>query len=175
MYFCSKLVSRVAIYISVMGLACMALPALAEHPFPGKGDKSKWERAGVPYNQGLTLYRTGAYDKSILKYKEAIDLYPFEYSYFGSLGLAYMKKGELESACEAFRQSNELNPRNWENWSNLGSAYKHQGKRQDALDAYTKALQFNPPAKARQLIQQNIAYYKSDLKSAPANGAASNH
>jgi tetratricopeptide (TPR) repeat protein len=155
-------------------LMLLAVPgAHAEgHAFPGQGEKAKWDEANTVFNQGILFFRGGGpknakpdYDKAIVKFKEAIALYPYDYEYFNSLGLAYKKKNDFGPAAEALKQSIELQPSVWENWSNLGSVYKHQGMSKEALEAYTKALSLNPPPKSKQLLWQNVSVLKADIAS----------
>lgn len=124
-------------------------PVLAEgHAFPGKGESAKWDQANILFNQGITFYRASEYDKAIAKYKEATEIYPYDYEYFNNLGLAYKKKNDFAAATEALKKSIELKSNIWENWSNLGSVYKHEGHPSEAIEAYQKALLLNPPSKA---------------------------
>lgn len=146
-------------------VALGVVPAMAEgHIFPGKGETAKWEKANDSFNQGIAFYRLAKYPDAIAKYKQAITIYPYDYEYFNNLGLTYKKNGDLDLAIEALKKSIEMKPNIWESWSNLGNVYKHQRKPEEAIAAYAKALEYNPPAKSKQLLQDNI----KALKSAPA-------
>jgi|688.fasta_scaffold219718_2 tetratricopeptide (TPR) repeat protein len=155
-----KLLQMLAALVVV---ASLSTPVFAEgRPFPGKGEEAKWIQACVPFNQGITFYRSGNYARAIEKYKEAIAIYPHDYDFYNNLGLTYKKNNELDLAVDALKKSIELKPNVWESWSNLGSVYKHQKKAKEAAEAFSKALQYNPPASRKTLIMQNLNAMKAE-------------
>jgi tetratricopeptide (TPR) repeat protein len=135
------------------------------HGFPGKGERSQWLQANTHFNEGVKLYRAANYDAAVAKYKEAIEVYPDDYEFYNSLGLAYKKKNQLDEALTALKKSIELKDNSWESWSNLGSIYKHQNHHKEAFDAYSKALQYNPPQASKTLLLQNVEAEKQKMNS----------
>src|ERR1700744_2952175 len=85
--------------------------------FPGKGENSKWCEANVPFNEGVQLLRSKSFDRAIAKFKQAIEVYPYDSEYFTNLGLAYKKKGDMSLAEESLLSAIQLNPGVWESWS----------------------------------------------------------
>ena len=147
---------------------CLAVtPCHADegHGFPGKGERAHWVQANSQFNEGVRLYRANNFDAAVAKYKEAIEIYPDDYEFHNSLGLAYKKKNQLDEALTAFKKSIQLKDNSWESWSNLGSIYKHQNNHREAFDAYSKALQCNPPQASKALLVQNVESEKQNMNS----------
>jgi tetratricopeptide (TPR) repeat protein len=141
----------VALAIGVVIIGALgSAPSLAYEPgvFPGKGNKSAWKRATVPFNQGVDLAKAGDFAGAIAKYEDAIAIYPYNDGYFHNLGVVYARRGkpgDLLKAENAFRKATELCPTDWQNWNGLAGVLGNEKKYKECREAGLQTLKNNPP------------------------------
>lgn len=113
----------------------------SQNRFPGKGDKSAWERANVLAREGIVLGRTpNQLDAAIQKVKAAIALYPFDSTYYYNLGNYYSDKKAFNEAVEQYSKAVSLEPQDVDSLFNLGLAYRGLKDNQKAEQSYRRAL-----------------------------------
>ena len=135
--------------------------------FPGRGSHAAWQAANQTYNEGNRLSDAGKYMDAVPKYKTAIQLYPYDQSYFHNLAYAYEKAGQLPLAEAAYKEALKLNPKAWDSWNGLKNVFYKEGKYQDSRQACLKALECGPPDQNRASIQRALARLEQELKARP--------
>lgn len=95
------------------------------------------------FHEGNKLYEKQAYEESIPKYREAIQIYDKQWAYFFNLGLAYKKLGRIEESSGAFANSVALNPESYSCNKEMAEALAKLEKYEEAKPFYQKALELN--------------------------------
>ena len=140
------------------------LPALAEG-YPGVGDRVKYAESLPHYNLGNRYLAKEWYPKAVEKYRDAIEIYPFDADVYINLGMALRKMNDLPRSEWAYKQAVKLNPDDWMPISNLANVLMVQDKFQESLDCFNKALKFKElPDVEKKNILYNIDGIKKIMK-----------
>jgi tetratricopeptide (TPR) repeat protein/predicted Ser/Thr protein kinase len=83
-------------------------------------------------------------DDSIAAYKRAIEINPYYWMNYNSLGGAYFKFGRNEEALKAFEEVTKLAPNSPMGWGNLGTVYSSESKWNEAIPPLRKSLELDP-------------------------------
>lgn len=155
-----RLVLRLAFLVLCLGLVISSSSVQAgtgttdTGAFPGQGDYHSWLRANALYDKADEEVRARRYDQAVSNYRAAIDVYPYDGSYFYNLALILKEKKDFKQAEKCFRKSTELSPSRWIYWAGLGDALKHEGQAADARGAYAKASRLNPPPEIKTALEK---------------------
>jgi tetratricopeptide (TPR) repeat protein len=117
------------------------------------------ERARQMNNAGVMSYHQGAYDASVDRFKQAIDLDPTLAEAYNNLGLSYTEMGRDEEATAAFQRALETDPSVGQVYNNLGYLYYRRGDLSHAVEMYQRAIQRGSDTSAAYSNLAN-AYYK---------------
>jgi Flp pilus assembly protein TadD len=109
-------------------------------------------KANGSYDAGNFLLKSKKYKEAVVKYREAIALWPQDWHYHYNCALALKHSGNGGEAVAEFRKSLELNEKDWKCWKALGNTYWRLGQKPDAKLAFENALKFGaPPHEAAEL------------------------
>ncbi len=81
---------------------------------------------------------------SIAAYQKAIDINPYYWANYNSLGAAYLKFGKTDEALKAFQEVTKLAPTNPMGWANVGGVYFTESKWNEAIPPLRKAIEVDP-------------------------------
>ena len=87
---------------------------------------------------------SGEYKKSLLLYKNALDISPENVDILNNMALSYAELNQLEEAEELFHRTIKLEPGYWKNYLTLGDFYFSQGTYKSAAEQYAKITLLNP-------------------------------
>jgi len=102
------------------------------------------QEADAYYNQGVTWYNKGKYDRAISDYNKAIEINPKYAKAYNNRGIVWYNKGKYDIAIADYNKTLEINPRDAKAYNNRGVAWYHKGKYDRAISDYTKAIEINP-------------------------------
>jgi len=145
---------------------------IGESHFPGKGSREQWEKAGQFHDEGADLLITERVQEAIEKIQAAILVYPDDYSFYNTLGVAYRhrgKPGDRLLAEEAFKRALSKRDDDPMVWECLGRLYEDEEKLSEAKNAYNKALHLNPSSSKTEELQGKIRRCESALKNVAGN------
>ncbi|HEY9784672.1 MAG TPA: tetratricopeptide repeat protein [Candidatus Obscuribacterales bacterium] len=125
--------------------------------FPGTGNKEDWLKANGYFNVGTQLFQAKKFKEAVPKYEEAIKIYPHDFHYHYSLGMAQKKSGNLNAAIDAFKAAIEINGKDWKTWKAMSNSLYQLGRYSEARDSFAKTLECKPPANEVTEIQKLIA------------------
>ena len=114
------------------------------------------------YQEGMTFYEEGDYDRAIENWSELLRLKPDSSAMFYNLGLAYYKKGMLDKAEEMFQKSIELYPDNTDAHVNLGLVYSDKGMTDKAINEFGEVIS-NSQENADLRINLASAYFSAGM------------
>lgn len=136
---------RIAVLFSLL-LIQISQSACADSKgeFPGTGDYSAWKQAVESSEDGIDYARKGNYTMAMQCYDEAIQLYPYDASFFFNKATALKKKDRAKEAIEFFKKAVELEPKYASAWYNMGNAYGNLHDMFGAEDAYQHAITLDP-------------------------------
>lgn len=136
-----------------------AIAILGEITFPGKGQKRDWEQAGALQDEAVSLTIAGKYDEAIRLARNAISIYPHDYCFHNTLGIAYAQRnepGDLALAQQSFEASLRLNAEDPMVWDNLGKILEEKHEYKKAQQAWLKCLSLPVSDKKAGEINGNI-------------------
>ena len=116
----------------------------SQNRFPGKGDKSAWEKANVLTRESIGLARQNKIDAAIEKSRMAIAAYPFDSTYFYNFGTIFLMKNDFANAAKNYEKAAQLDPKDDESLYNLGLAYRGLKNNKMAEASYKRALSIRP-------------------------------
>ena len=115
------------------------------------------------FEEGSLLFKKGAYDDAIKKYKKGLRREPGSAVGYNYLAIAYRGKYEQlrsvdwrEKEIEAFKKALELDPNFYLPYVNLGITYYDMGNFKEATRLLKKALEIFPEHPSRERIEQMI-------------------
>lgn len=129
------------------------------------GDAWSWDRADRFYNESLHVHRTGNESEEIALLQQAIDAYPYDPSYYLSMGVAFWyERNHLKQSEAAFRNALAFNQYEyqWNAWNWLSFVLSDENRPSEALDAARHALIVCPIDK-RSEIQYRIDLLKTKV------------
>jgi tetratricopeptide (TPR) repeat protein len=132
---------------------------LGEVLFPGKGERADWLKAGTLQDKAVQLASNGQGEEAVKKARQAISIYPYDYCFFNTLGIAYSRRnrpGDLKLAKDAFEHSLELRADDPMVWDNIARVYEAQGELTRAKQAWLKCLALRPTNRRILEINENI-------------------
>jgi tetratricopeptide (TPR) repeat protein len=140
--------------IALVLACCIMLPACA-----GFETKSATDY----FEEGSLLFKKGAYDDAIKKYKKGLRRESRSAVGYNYLAIAYRGKYEQlrsldwrEKEIEAFKKALELDPNFYLPYVNLGITYYDMGNFKEATRLLKKALEIFPEHPSRERIEQMI-------------------
>ena len=101
-------------------------------------------------NEGMDLYNSGEYDKSIDWFENALKTTQGNdrATLLNNIGVSYLALGQPEDAEENFKKALEVNSSYYNALINLGVLYGNAGKYDEAIEYYDKAIKLIPPSDA---------------------------
>lgn len=100
--------------------------------------------AEVLSKKARALYYKGDYWGAAEAFQQAISLDASRHTYFGFLGLCFLKLERYDSAIKSFERAIELFPASADYWYNLGLTYFKAGVNRKAVDKLTAAFLIEP-------------------------------
>ena len=124
---------------------------------------SKQQRRHLPRHAS----QLGQKDLALRAYQKAVEVNPYYWVNYNSIGSAYSELGQYGDALAAFRKMIELEPDNAFGYLNVGAVYFQQGKYDQCIPFFQKALLIQPHG----LIYSNLGtaffYLKRYAESVP--------
>lgn len=115
------------------------------------------------FEEGSLLFKKGAYDDAIEKYKKGLRREPHSAVGYNYLAIAYRGKYEQlrsldwrEKEIDAFKKSIEMDPNFYLPYVNLGKTYYDMARFKEAAFYLKKGLEIYPEHPGRELIDQMI-------------------
>ena len=134
--------------------------------FPEKGERKDWLKALEHESKANDLKRKRNFNESILEYKKAIEIYPYDPEIFNSLAICFYvrgKKGDLHRGEIELLKAIELKP-TCMFYDNLAKGLYEQKKYKEALEAMEKALPLSTRPEKTKEIKENIDTIKSVIE-----------
>jgi tetratricopeptide (TPR) repeat protein len=117
-------------------------------------------------NMGNALFRRGAVDEAIDRYRKSIQINPSYDEAHSDLGLALLQKGDINNAIAECQRGVELNPNFALAHNNLGDALSKQGRTVEASAEFKKAIELNPYYAQAQFNFSNTLFQQGRLDEA---------
>ena len=156
---------QTTVLASVIAGCSTTIPAALAEGYPGMGDRLKYAEALPHYNLGNRYLAKAWYPKAVEKYRDAIEIYPFDADVYINLGMALRKMNDLPRAEWAYKQAVKLNPDDWMPVSNLANVLMLQDKFAESLETFNKALKYKDwPEEEKKTIVYNIDGIKKIMK-----------
>ena len=92
----------------------------------------------------IILFQLEEYDKSIDKWKKALELNPKYFFAYNNLGNAFLNLKKYNEAITHFNKAIEIKPDFFDALNNKGNALSRLNKYEDALLSYDKAIEIKP-------------------------------
>ena len=92
----------------------------------------------------IILFQLKEYDKSIDKWKKALELNPKYFFAYNNLGNAFLNLKKYNEAITHFNKAIEIKPDFFDALNNKGNALSRLNKYEDALLSYDKAIEIKP-------------------------------
>lgn len=139
---------------------------LGEVLFPGQGDRSEWERAGALQDEAVHLAMNEQCDEAVQKANAAIAIYPYDYCFYNTLGIAYQRRGQpgdLKLAEQAFERALKSCSDDPMVWDNIAKIFEEEHELAKAKEAWLKCLVLRPSRQELQQINENIRRCDQEL------------
>ncbi len=120
--------------------------------------------AWTAYRIGEAYTNTGAFQKSLLYYKQAVRLMPLHLDFQEKLGDNYVRLQYIPQAKKVFEFILSENPKRASSLSNLGYVLALQGQFKQAEDYYNKALRLNPDYEQAILNKAALRLHLKDVR-----------
>jgi len=95
-------------------------------------------------NLGNVYKESGAYEKAVGSFRQAVALRPDYREAYNNLGAAYQKMGRLEDAVASFKKAMEISPGYTVAFNNLSAVYQEMGKSDEVVASYREILDADP-------------------------------
>lgn len=158
---------RLILYSPIIVLGIVALsscPAWAEG-YPGLGDRLQYAESLPHYNLGNRYLNKQWYEKAVEKYRDAINIYPYDADVYINLGLALKHLNDAPRAEWAYKRAIELKNDDWTALSNLANLYMLQERFGESSTLFNKALKCKDlPSEEREVILSNLDGIKKIMK-----------
>jgi tetratricopeptide (TPR) repeat protein len=150
--------------VGFLALLLLEIPCLGEG-FPGMGDRVKYAESLPHYNLGNRYLNKAWYEKAVEKYRDAIEIYPFDADVYINLGLALRKMNDGPRAEWAYKRAIELKGDDWTAVNNLANLYMLEERFDESLKLFDKALKCpDLPRAEKETIESNILGIKKIMK-----------
>lgn len=125
--------------------------------FPGIGDRVQYADSLPHYNLGNRYLAKKWYEKAVEKYRDAIEIYPYDADVYSNLGVALRHLNDPARAEWAYKRAVELKGDDWTSLNNLANLYMLQDRFDESLKLFKKALQCKDlPKDEKEVIESNI-------------------
>lgn len=146
----------VFVLVTVAVLVSTGVAAMAEG-FPGIGDRVQYADSLPHYNLGNRYLTKKWYEKAVEKYRDAIEIYPYDADVYSNLGVALRHLNDPVRAEWAYKRAVELKGDDWTSLNNLANLYMLQDRFDESLKLFKKALQCKDlPKDEKEVIESNI-------------------
>ena len=95
-------------------------------------------------NLASAYYTINFLKEGIAEIKKAVQLYPYYYEAFDTLGHLYLKKGLTDEAIKAYKIAIGISPNRETAYNSLAVAYAKLGRYKEAIGVDITALKYNP-------------------------------
>lgn len=112
--------------------------------FPGTGSYEKWKAAADSSDDGFDYARRNQFNNAIQCYDEAIQLYPYDASFYYNKATALNKMGRAKDSLPLFKKAIELEPTFTSAWYNLGNAQQSLNDLVAAEASFKSTVKLDP-------------------------------
>lgn len=163
----------VSVLVSFAAFAFYGTAAMAEG-FPGIGDRVQYAESLPHYNLGNRYLTKKWYEKAVEKYRDAIEIYPYDADVYSNLGVALRHLNDPVRAEWAYKRAVELKGDDWTSLNNLANLYMLQDRFEESLKLFKKTLQCKDlPKSEKEVIESNIEGINKIMKNRGLQEAAS--
>ncbi|MEZ4487057.1 MAG: tetratricopeptide repeat protein [Cyanobacteriota/Melainabacteria group bacterium] len=163
----------VSVLLSFAVFAFYGTAAMAEG-FPGIGDRVQYAESLPHYNLGNRYLTKKWYEKAVEKYRDAIEIYPYDADVYSNLGVALRHLNDPVRAEWAYKRAVELKGDDWTSLNNLANLYMLQDRFEESLKLFKKTLQCKDlPKSEKEVIESNIEGINKIMKNRGLQAAAS--
>lgn len=142
--------------------------------FPGIGDRVQYAESLPHYNLGNRYLTKKWYEKAVEKYRDAIEIYPYDADVYSNLGVALRHLNDPVRAEWAYKRAVELKGDDWTSLNNLANLYMLQDRFEESLKLFKKTLQCKDlPKSEKEVIESNIEGINKIMKNRGLQAAAS--
>ncbi len=135
-----------------------------EEKFPGWSGYLDWSKAHDIYTEANSLLQAGSYQEAIVKYTQALSIYPPYPQCLHNLAIALDKTGEHDAAAQRCIEAISYRDGDWKFWKTLSLELYAQGKYLFALKAMEHARELNPPVPEEVEIIESLDKIRSSLR-----------
>lgn len=107
-------------------------------------DRNNSKSKEIAYNELLSGNKLSDRTQRIIKYTNAINLYPEFAEAYHNRGYEYLEQKEYDNAIIDFEKALELNENLPQTYHNLGIIYSLKGQYNDAISNFNKAIELSP-------------------------------
>ena len=163
----------VSVFVIFVAFAVYGTAAMAEG-FPGIGDRVQYAESLPHYNLGNRYLTKKWYEKAVEKYRDAIEIYPYDADVYSNLGVALRHLNDPVRAEWAYKRAVELKGDDWTSLNNLANLYMLQDRFEESLKLFKKTLQCKDlPKSEKEVIESNIEGINKIMKNRGLQAAAS--
>lgn len=163
----------VSVFVIFAAFAVYGTAAMAEG-FPGIGDRVQYAESLPHYNLGNRYLTKKWYEKAVEKYRDAIEIYPYDADVYSNLGVALRHLNDPVRAEWAYKRAVELKGDDWTSLNNLANLYMLQDRFEESLKLFKKTLQCKDlPKSEKDVIESNIEGINKIMKNRGLQEAAS--
>ena len=163
----------VSVLVIFAAFAFYGTAAMAEG-FPGIGDRVQYAESLPHYNLGNRYLTKKWYEKAVEKYRDAIEIYPYDADVYSNLGVALRHLNDPVRAEWAYKRAVELKGDDWTSLNNLANLYMLQDRFEESLKLFKKTLQCKDlPKSEKDVIESNIEGINKIMKNRGLQEAAS--
>lgn len=163
----------VSVLVIFAAFAFYGTAAMAEG-FPGIGDRVQYAESLPHYNLGNRYLTKKWYEKAVEKYRDAIEIYPYDADVYSNLGVALRHLNDPVRAEWAYKRAVELKGDDWTSLNNLANLYMLQDRFEESLKLFKKTLQCKDlPKSEKDVIESNIEGINKIMKNRGLQAAAS--
>lgn len=127
----------VSVLVIFAAFAFYGTAAMAEG-FPGIGDRVQYAESLPHYNLGNRYLTKKWYEKAVEKYRDAIEIYPYDADVYSNLGVALRHLNDPVRAEWAYKRAVELKGDDWTSLNNLANLYMLQDRFEESLKLFKK-------------------------------------
>lgn len=163
----------VSVLVIFAAFAFYGTAAMAEG-FPGIGDRVQYAESLPHYNLGNRYLTKKWYEKAVEKYRDAIEIYPYDADVYSNLGVALRHLNDPVRAEWAYKRAVELKGDDWTSLNNLANLYMLQDRFEESLKLFKKTLQCKDlPKSEKEVIESNIEGINKIMKNRGLQATAS--
>lgn len=128
--------------------------------FPMHGSFEAWQAAWATYEAGVQLEDQESYDDAIKRFKEAVNIYPFDSAFFYHLGTCFFKKKEYVPAENMLNKALEIEPNCCAYRYSLGVLMYEERRLDEASRQFAFAIRCSPTDQQK----ENIIWYMTAIR-----------